>query len=408
MDISADFGSELRRLRQEAGISLPEFAQDMNYSKGYLSKLERGLARPSRALARRCDAELRTGGRLEELVEPQGGAGGRARGVDRRTALLTGAGSLVAAGLGAPTRAIHLVSATDPVELFREQLRQMRRLGQCATSAVLLPLLTAQTNTLTALASGSDAATRGQLLVLAARFAEYAGWMAQEAGDTSAALSWTADAVELARAGGDRDLSSYALVRRALVTMYDGDAAGTVALARQAQRAGVPQRIRGLAAQREAQGHALAGDERACLRGIDRARELLTSAEPPNGNEPVIGSANLCDSAAMVTGWCLYDLGRCRNAAEVLDEQCPNIPTSAVRARTRYGLRRALAHAAGGNVEESCAIATDLLPLAVTVSSATVRTDVVRLTRELSRFRSHRVVRDLQPALIRASTSAQH
>ncbi|MFK0291276.1 multiprotein-bridging factor 1 family protein [Streptomyces sp. NPDC090442] len=368
MDISSGFGSELRRLRQEAGISLPEFAEKVNYSKSYLSKLERGLARPSRALARRFDVQLSTDGRLEELVDPRVATDGRVRGVDRRTALLTGAGSLVAASLGSSTRATHLVSAADSVELFREQLRQMRQLGQSTAPAILLPLLTAQTNTLTSLASGSGAMIRGRLLVLAARFAEYAGWMAQEAGDTSAALSWTADAAELARTGGDHDLSSYELVRRALVTMYDGDAARTIALARQAQQAGVPRRIRGLAAQREAQGHALAGDERACLRGIELARELLASAEPPNGNEPVLGSAAVPDSAAMVAGWCLYDLGRCRKAAEVLDEQCPTIPVSAVRARTRYGLRRALAHAAAGNVDESCAIATELLPLAVTVT----------------------------------------
>lgn len=97
----------------------------------------------------------------------------------------------------------------------------------------------------------------------------------QESGNERAALWWTQRAVDLASAGGDRHLAGYALVRRALVTLYHDDAKETIALARQAQDNSLPPRIRGLAAQREAQGHAIAGDRDACLRTLDRARDLL-------------------------------------------------------------------------------------------------------------------------------------
>ncbi|MFE7129677.1 hypothetical protein ACFVIM_02335 [Streptomyces sp. NPDC057638] len=113
----------------------------------------------------------------------------------------------------------------------------------------------------------------------------------------------------------------------------------------------------------------------------------------------MIGSAHLPDSVSMVTGWCLHDLGRPKAAAEALDRECARIPAVALRTQTRYGMRRALAHAAAGEIEHSCEIAGRLLDTVVAVPSATVNADVRRLARELARFRANRAVRDLQPTL---------
>ncbi|MFF1791126.1 helix-turn-helix domain-containing protein [Kitasatospora sp. NPDC058243] len=423
---SNGFGPELRRRRLAAGLTLTRLAELLSYSKGHLSKIERGHKAPPPELARRCDAQLAAGGELEKLLpaeptrldkevvtedeEPlfrieRGGVrwSGELR---RRQLLAAGATSLL--GCGPPASLPFVATAeavTDsaPVEIFRAQFDQMRRLGQSSHPGTLLPLLTAQTHALRELAMQAGGANHGRLLVLAARFAEYAGWMAQEAGDNPSALRWTARAVDLAEAGGDRDLASYALVRRALVAFYAGDATQTVQLVGPAQTSGLPPRIRGLAAQREAQGHALAGDHTACLRSLDRARDLLAKAEVEDGGgTPVLGTTNLADPASMVTGWCLYDLGRPGPAAEVLDREYPRIPAQAVRSRARYGLRRALAHAAAGEPERASEVASVLLPLVPALRSATIRADVQRLARELNRFRTGRAVRDLQPLLAHA------
>ncbi|MFJ8731897.1 DNA-binding protein [Streptomyces bauhiniae] len=289
--------------------------------------------------------------------------------------------------------------ATLPlVSLFQERLELMRKLGQASAPELLLGVLREQVTEITGLAVRASGRTRAELLVIAARFAEYIGWMAQEAGDEAGALRWTAEAVELAEAGGDVHLADYAQVRRALVTLYAGAADETVALAQQAQGSTAPPRIRGLAAQRAAQGYALLGDERACLMGLDRARALLAMDDSePDG--PVLGPTNLADPVAMVTGWCLHDLGRHRQAAEVLDRECMLIPPHALRSRMRYGVRRALAHAAAGAVERSCEVARELLDCGKLAPSATVRADVRRLDRELMRFRTSPMVRDLRPAL---------
>jgi tetratricopeptide (TPR) repeat protein/transcriptional regulator with XRE-family HTH domain len=63
-----NFGTELRRLRTAAGWSLTDLANRIHYTKGYLSKVENGVAPPNEALATLCDAELETGGVLIAVV----------------------------------------------------------------------------------------------------------------------------------------------------------------------------------------------------------------------------------------------------------------------------------------------------------------------------------------------------
>lgn len=420
------FGPELRRLRIAADLSLTRLAGLLHYSKGHVSKVETGLKRPTPELAQRCDALLGAEGALATLVPARssGSVAGEAmtrratddgevwsmnvapdgtswcRLVDRRQVLVAGAASVL--GFGFSDRDVSAAARqAASLEGLRALFDQFRQLGQTASPAVVLPALIAQTQTMQGIAAQSDARTQGPALTLAARYAEYAGWMCQEAGNDEAALWWTDRAVELAAAGGDRDLASYALVRRALMALYRNDATETVELSRGAQLGSALPRIRGLAAQREAQGHALAGDRDACLRCLDSARGLLAVAQSDPA-APALGSTNLTDPVAMITGWCLYDLGRPAEAAEILDREIARMPPHALRSHTRYGVRRAMAHAAAGEVEHACEIAESLLGGVGLVGSATIRTDLRRLSRTLSRFRTTRSVRELSPQLAAA------
>ncbi|MGW6636952.1 helix-turn-helix domain-containing protein [Streptomyces cyaneofuscatus] len=399
MDVPLRFGAELRRLREEAGMTLKQLAKVTTYSTGHLSKIERGVNPPTMNLAQCCDAYFNAGGRLRRLFSAEDQQAGSKPRPARRRVIVTGVGSLLAARIVDGGGAVH-VGGQDlpPGALFQEQLHQMKLLGQSLAPAAMLPVLRSQASTVTALASRTTGSSRAGLLITASRFTEYIGWMAQESGDETAALHATAEAVELARAGGDTDLVDYALVRRALVAYYNGNATRTIALARQAQRSAAPPRVRGLAAQREAQGHALAGDEKACGRALDRARDLLAADVGPSAG-PVLGTTQLKDPVSMVEGWCLYDLGRPGRAAEVLERECRRIAPHALNTRARYGLRHALALAASGEIERSCETARELLAFMSVVPSATVRTDVRRLDREWLRFRGNPAVRGLRPAL---------
>ncbi|MBT2385948.1 helix-turn-helix domain-containing protein [Streptomyces sp. ISL-11] len=418
---STEFGEELRKRRLEAGLSLTALSGAVHYSKAQLSKVERGIKAPSRDLVRLCDAVLGADGALIALVtqvaagtpaEPAPGhvddeeewimqlspdGPNRFHPLGRREVMSVGAASLMtwrSDGTGPASPA----SGAGMLEASRSLFTHYRRLGQTVEPGMLLPVLIAQTHTLRELSAQTDTSTRRQLLALGSRYAEYVGWLVQETGDEPAALWWTQRAVDMAAAAGDQALAGYALVRRALVTLYRDDAQQTIALARRAQSGTLPPRIRGLAAQREAQGHALAGDLHACLRALERARTLL--ARPDDGSdEPVIGTMHLPDPVGMVTGWCLVDLGRPREASEELDRQLALVGQDAVRTQVRYGVRRALAYASAGEIDHACALTAPLLDGVAAVRSATVTTDLQRLARVLARHADHPAVRRLGPRL---------
>lgn len=416
---SIPFGRELRRRRLAAGLTLTDLSRLVHYSKSQLSKVERGLKAPSRELARLCDVALDAKGVLAALVDTRPAAAGITKTssgdeevwlmhlsgdgqswfqpMSRRQVVVAGATSMAGMSIGSPRSSSHTEDATL-LGMSRSLFDQYRQLGQVAGPGLLLPALIAQTHTLQELSAHAGSRTRQGLLRLASRYAEYVGWMMQETGNDQAALWWTQRAVDLAASGGDRHLAAYGLVRRALVTLYRNDAEQTIELARRGQGGEFPPRIRGLAAQREAQGHALAGDYDACMFSLDRARVLLAS-HALDSDAPVIGTTNLSDPVEMITGWCLYDLGRPREAAELIGRQLAQVSLQALRTRVRYGVRCALAQAMAGEIDHACYLTGQLLGSAVTVSSATIAEDMRALARTLGRYPKNAAVRELAPEL---------
>jgi transcriptional regulator with XRE-family HTH domain len=417
-----EFGPRLRALRVARGLSLSAFARQLFYSKGHVSRVETGVQAPSAEFARRCDAALEAGGELAALVPaekpahsiavdhnddddgvwmmimtPDGGSSFVRLG--RRDLLFGAAATILTAGGTTRRRRQADPGGTDLVG-HRRMLDATRELGQTVPPDVVLPTVVSQAHTLRTLFRHSRGRDALEVALLYARTAEYAGWMSQESGDNDTASWWTGRAVAVATEAGDQHTAAYALVRRALITMYQGDATATVAFARAAQAdSGIKPRILGLAAQREAQGHALAGDYDACMRALDVAARRLAAAQAESGDGPVIGTTFVPDPVAMVTGWCLHDLGRPKEAAAVLDREIARIPAGAIRARTRFGMRQTLAHAAAGNLDRACELAGPMIEAALTLDSATILADLRRLATGLRRWHSHPAVRALEPAL---------
>ncbi|MEH1099606.1 helix-turn-helix transcriptional regulator [Micromonospora sp. CPCC 205561] len=388
------FGRTLSRLRLQRGLSLARLAERVNYSRGHLGNVENGTRRPNLELARLCDAELQADGALVRLVT-------------RAPARPPVPGTAGAVGEAAPALPAQVPHPAGPIDepvlaAMRAVFDNVRVLGQALGASVVLGMVVDHASTMRSLADVAGGADRPRAQRLAARFAEYAGWMAQEAGAPDLALRWTETAARLARAGGDPALVSYTHVRKALLALYDDDALGTIALAGRAYAAtGVAPRVRGLAALRLAQGHALAGDERACLPLLDEARELL-AADPGDASAelPPLGAQHVPDVVATTTAWALYDLGRPAAAAEILDREVARIAPTARRSQVRYGTRRAMAHLAAGELDHACDLIVPLLDEADTVRSATVAVDLVRLRRELIRRLRHPPVRALYPRLL--------
>lgn len=422
-DRSRLFADELRRTRSAAGLSLSELARRVHYSKGYLSKVETGAKPAGIDLARRCDAALDAGGKLAALLTQPGtpdpgsqdeawtgevwtmnlDSGGSSwfNPMRRRDALAGGA-ALLTLGFS-DRRASAAVQNESTFASFQAIFEQHRKIGQTMSPVMVLPSLIAQTHTLRELARVAQSPARERFLRLASRYAEYTGWMTQESGNDRAAMWWTQNAVDMASAAGDLDLAAHSLVRNALIALYREDAVETVELAQQAQAdTHASTRIRGMAALREAQGHALAGADKLCRQTLDRAETLLASVAAEAADSMVLGAQAGTAMSPIVTGWCLYDLGRPAEAAEVLDRELGRLPADGRRAHARFGARQALSHAAAGEVDHACALSHRVLDSAEVVDSATIRFDLRRLARTLTRWSSHKTVRELQPRLTAA------
>jgi Helix-turn-helix domain len=419
---SSLFGRALRERRVAAGLSLSALAKRVHYSKGHLSKVESGQKPVSAELARLCDAELNADGQLIDLLfDPpsSGDSEAPSDGDDPHDGETWVVGLRAGGGYFAP------VSGPDPMAggtatalgmSFEGQIRavtdaalgpflarfdEARNLGQVAGATTVFPLVILETKTLQALADHAPPDERIPLLQLAARYAEFAGWMAQEAGHDQIAWWLTRRAVKMADTAGDARLRAYALVRRADIALYQDDALNTIELASRAQQhdqASV--RISGLAAQREAQGHALSGDHTACLRAIERSAAFLAEAATGTQEGPALGTTRTPDLVSLTHGWCLHDLGRPAQAAAFLDRGIAHFPQGAHRARVRYEARAALAYATAGELERACELVLALLGPARILESATIRHDLRGLTKVLTRWRSHQAVRALLPALI--------
>ncbi|MFC5289886.1 helix-turn-helix domain-containing protein [Actinokineospora guangxiensis] len=389
--MAGSFGALLRELRIAAGISMGQLAKRVNYSKSYLSKIENDVKPPNELLARLCDGTLDAGGRL---IESARAARDRAPTLDRRQVLAAGTAlGVVLAGGPRPVPDERVITG------MRTMFEHLRALAAQTSPAYVLDPLIAHVRTVHALAAENPEPTRGRLLLLAARVAEHTGWMHQEAGDDHGALWWTRHAADLARSGGDREAVAYTLVREAGLAMHRHDPISTVELARRAQQVDrASPRTRAMAARREAQGHALAGDRAAHDRAMDHALTLIDAAPPDLRDYPILGST-APNPVELARGFSLCDLGLVAESAAVLDRELTRVPASSRRTLARFGARRSLAHALAGEIDQSCATLPETLDHAAQVDSATIRADLRDLSRTLGRWRAHPAVREVYPEL---------
>ncbi|HEX4701775.1 MAG TPA: helix-turn-helix transcriptional regulator [Pseudonocardiaceae bacterium] len=405
------FGAELRRRRMDAKLSLSGLAKLVHYSKGYLSKIETGLKSPTVEFARSCDAALGENGELAALA-----SGSQA---DRRLVdsagdsdrilyeALTGIDSpLPLNAFGSPESLAATAADHMTVSVFRTLFAQSIQLGELVSSGVVLPTVVTHARTLWSLALAAPPSTRPLLATLATLNTTYAGWLALESGDDHGGMRWSRTAVRLARTVDNPDLLVYTLIREAQVAIFRDDPAHVLKLVAELRTIpDVSPRFRAVVDHREAQAYAMMGEYTLCRRLLDQSVETMLDVD----GSPTLGGAPLPPMAGcnfkiggVIVGWCLYVLGRPGEAAASLDQEHPRIDSTHRRAGARFGVRRALAHAASGEIDRACELANGLLDVTAVLDSATVRMEFRRLARKLSRWHSHGPVRELNPRLTAA------
>jgi transcriptional regulator with XRE-family HTH domain len=328
VQVHPQFPHRLRELRVAAGLSLRALAAQVNYSASYISELERGTKRPTRETAARLDSAFAADGHLSTLVTaalPQvpGGveitdAGGGLefptdwrRGIDvaaglwrwtvlRRDRLRGGAFTaaaylppamrwLIGALDDTPTSHGDRLVGLPDVDAIRQTTTTLRSLdnhyGGGHVHGTVVRYLHAEVTPL--LHGRYDLATGRALFSAAAEMTQLAGWSAYDSGLHALGQRHLIQALRLAMTAADRPLGAEILAAMSHQAAYLREGAVAIDLARAAGRvaadAGV-EAIRAEAHVLEAHGHAVAGDEPACVAALDRAESTLDRAD--RGRDP--------------------------------------------------------------------------------------------------------------------------
>jgi transcriptional regulator with XRE-family HTH domain len=393
------FGSEVRRLRIAAGKSLDGLGTEVYLSRSQLGKIEQGDARGSYQLALSLDAALGVHGQLTQLfLEECARVGPVAPDTD-----ILARGGRVPPGARGP-------DPTDraAVAVAAERLQALRARSHQAGPYSIVHDLGRDVAELHNLAGGAAPDAANPVWPVILRYAELLGWTTQETGHDAIALRWTHAMADWARRLGDTDALGYALIRQSQRARRRADADTAVALARRAgDIGGISPRLAQFAAQREAQACALAGDEPAYHRALDRYHALV-AASPQTGSGaghlPWWGPAPdpAFEGSRLLEATCLVDLADFRAATTLFDQGMTRLGA----ARTGYArlaIRHAIACAHIGEPEHACAIVLRSLPVVARQGSASLRGDLKLLSRVLNRYRRSSAVQDLLPDLTTAA-----
>lgn len=397
------FGTELRRRRLAAGISLAQLADLVHYDKGFLSRVERGERTPAVGLVRQCDLVLNAGGLLASLRPTADQL--RHQGFEHRP-------PAAEAGLE-PFDAVW-----DDVRRDRDRLRalardglaldhfsflyqQLRTQGHRTTPLFVYPALTLHASLLHEVQDAAVGTVQMRLRSLLAHYYEYASWLVQELGRDGAARRLIATAERVGATSGADYLVPYAMIRRADLALYRGEARKVVDLAAgAANHPATNHWVRVVADQRQAQGLAMLCERRACEAALTRADRRTTNECPQEDLTAPLGSESTRSASELVRGWCLLDLGQPDQAADALRRGLAAAPAHVLRARALYGARLAIALAAAGQVEDACAQVAGIVRLSVGVDSATARHQLRALHMVLNRWCTRSTVREAQTQLL--------
>jgi hypothetical protein len=170
---------------------------------------------------------------------------------------------------------------------------------------------------------------------------------------------------------------------------------------------GISPRLAGFAAQREAQACALAGDEPAYRKALDRFYALVAAPSPTGpgamelpwwGPEP----DPAYERSRLLEATCLVDLADFRTATTLFDQGMTHL-AAARTGYARLAIRHAIAYAHVGEPEHACQIMRAALPIVARQGSASLRGDLKLLSRVLNRHRRSAAVRALLPDLTTAA-----
>lgn len=428
------FGAALRQLRGQAGISLRELGRRCLYDYSRISRVERGEHLIDAALVPALDRALDAGGLLTSLrsLMPEPGNAAAASATGLLTALRQDVGDTVMLELSSPggrmikvnlprrefnsllaggalrallpgglidldqaervSGAIDDPHRTDSqvLDYFRALLAQHYTADKVLGPRHLVEVVLAQIAVLDKLRSGSRPGTAEPAMRLLAQYAEFAGWLYQDLGNTAAAVRWTDQAGQRAQAIGDHHLAAYLLVRRSNIALLDDDAVDVIELAAAAGRVARPisPKLAALAAQQEARGWALHAEPDRFRRLIDFAADLLLDhPDDLDDDAPIYLHSYDLNTLEEQSASGYRTCGQADTAVAILERRITATPTDQHRDRAHQlaKLANAVLKTAHPDPERAAIIGLNCIDVARSTGSARIGTELQLLSRHLSR-----------------------
>jgi len=234
----------------------------------------------------------------------------------------------------------------------------------------------------------SRGADRIEMLRFACQFAEFGGWIFQDAGDLTCAMQWTKRALDYALELGDERVIAYTLMRKAMIATEGGTPAQGLGIADAALRRkdSLTPRLRAVILRQRSYSNAVLGEVIATARDADEAVTEAVAGE----NQDEEDRAPYCTPtyAAMEAGASWVLLGHPKTAIPILEKSRSEwADHTEVRDYALCVSRLALAYAAAGDVERACVAADEVVALAQGLGSRRVVSQLSLLYRGLERWR---------------------
>jgi tetratricopeptide (TPR) repeat protein len=282
----------------------------------------------------------------------------------------------------------------EMVHYFRNVFVEHLRADNLMGPHHLVDVVRAQATLLDKMLPNSRSAIRRDLLSLAFRYNELAGWLYQDAGNPDAAMRYSDRAMEYAVELGEARETAYVLMRKADIAGDLDNPDRVIGLTEAALRAagdGDP-RLKALVLRLRGRAHAQQGNVGECVRALDGAYdEVLRRGEEPDGLTDYCTPAYIGMEAA--TSW--SRLGRFDTAVSTYERSLQTWPSELRRDQGLCLARLASAYAGRGDIDRACTTGRRAVEVVGTALSSRALNELQRVRVRLAPLRRHAEVSDL-------------
>jgi tetratricopeptide (TPR) repeat protein len=293
-----------------------------------------------------------------------------------------------------PRRSASGLEVSDSVlGYFQRQLTEHVQLDNAAGPGLILDVVSTQVAHLRKIAERGPS----EVVTLAARFLEHAGWLHQDSGNLDKALRYTDESVDLAERASDAALTAYNTMRKSNVLTDLGELHRAKVTAERAARLAAQEAPdqEAVCLRQVALASAHLQDEAAARGAVSRALEITDSSGP------ALTYSEYCTLSylEMEEALCLLVLGQPAAAVDACTRALANWPAGRVRDEGLCLSRLALALLDQHQVDEACAAALAAIERIQEAPSARALQVLRTVGRRVTPFRQAASVRQLRQAL---------